>query len=300
MILKHQLDSLYELDKTIKERQKFLLLKIQDILVEDLNLDKDDFSFNGLSLVYKYTYSIYLNIGEGTFNIGINGYDIDCYKYVPFDKLVDCFKKTINEKADPEKTLFNFEEKTPDYNTPFIQCTQPASIDGQPVEIDYGKNEEEIVLERVHVDSNIERALKNIIDFNKNRGLIDTGINVKRGAAFILEELMEMFEENLMPRDTALRVINNKKCYRTPKKDMTIILDSYADMIVYAVGEMAKTLKAIGNKDEDLYFMISYILRIITEANMKKSNDKDTEGKVIKGEEFTDPIIPLKREDIKC
>lgn len=139
----------------------------------------------------------------------------------------------------------------------------------------------------------MEQALKNIIKFNIDKGLSKQGINVKRGASFILEELMEMFEESLIPREAALRMIENEKAFKTPKEDMRIILDSYGDIIVFAIGEMFKTLIGLGNSEEDATKLISIIMRNITEANLKKCLEQDKEGKLMKGERFEAPKIPL-------
>lgn len=139
----------------------------------------------------------------------------------------------------------------------------------------------------------MNQTLNNIIQFNKDRDLVNQGIDVKRGAAFILEELMEMFEENAVPRESALRMIQNDKQFATPKQDMKIILDSYGDIIVFALGEMFKTLVALGNTQDDAKKLISLIMHNITEANLKKSANRDKEGKVLKGEGFTPPSIPL-------
>lgn len=139
----------------------------------------------------------------------------------------------------------------------------------------------------------MDKAFENIISFNIHKGLADQGIDVKRGASFILEEIMEMFEENLIPRETALRMIEQEKVFRTPKTDMRIILDSYGDMIVFAIGEMFKTLVALGNTHDEAKDLIKKIMTNITEANLKKCLDQDKEGKLLKGEGFEPPFIPL-------
>ena len=152
---------------------------------------------------------------------------------------------------------------------------------------------EEPIREKVHVDSNIEKAFENIIEFNIKKSLSNQGINVKRGAAFILEELMEMFEDNAIPRETALRMIENDKTFKNPKQDMRIILDSYGDIIVFAIGEMFKTLIGLGNSEAEAKTLIGVIMYSITKANLNKCLEKDKEGKLMKGEGFIEPVVPL-------
>lgn len=164
--------------------------------------------------------------------------------------------------------------------------------------VDYVKEKIEFN-ERVHCRSLIKRAFDEIIQFNIEKGLSEQGINVKRGASFILEELMEMFEENAIPRETALRMIEDEKAFKSPKTDMRIILDSYGDIIVFAIGEMFKTLVGLGNSQEEAKDLIGIIMSNISEANLKKCLEKDKEGKLMKGEGFTPPHIPLNVEELK-
>jgi hypothetical protein len=159
-------------------------------------------------------------------------------------------------------------------------------------EIDYQDNKEPLQ-ERIHMDGVFEKAFGNIIEFNIKKGLSNQGINVKRGTAYILEELMEMFAENAIPRETALRMVEQDTIFKTPKEDMRIILDSYGDIIVFAIGEMFKTLIGLGNSEEDAKTLISRIMLNITQANLKKCLEKDKEGKLMKGEGFYEPEIPL-------
>lgn len=146
------------------------------------------------------------------------------------------------------------------------------------------------------MDNELIKAFNNIIEFNIKKGLYKQGIDVKRGTAYILEELLEMFEENTIPREIALRIVNADKIFKTPKEDMRIILDSYGDIIVFAIGEMFKTLIALGNNEADAKKLISTIMSNISNANLSKCLDKDKEGKLMKGDGFIEPIIPL---DIK-
>ncbi len=144
----------------------------------------------------------------------------------------------------------------------------------------------------------MQDSFDNIIKFNIVKGLAHQGIDVKRGAALIIEEVLEMFSENGIPRESALRMVSEDKSFRTPKDDMRIILDSYADMIVFAYGEMFKTLIGLGNSEEDAKVLIERIMLNISEANLKKCMEQDKEGKLMKGEGFEPPFIPLKVEEL--
>ena len=60
------INSLIELDDTIDNRIEFLLLNVQDMLVEQLHLDENAFAIQEGGLVYKNTIKIYPNIGKHT------------------------------------------------------------------------------------------------------------------------------------------------------------------------------------------------------------------------------------------
>ena len=88
------INSLIELDDTINNRIEFLLLNIQDMLVETLHLDEDDFAIQEGGLVYKNTIKIYPNIGKHTAQLICKGTIID--ESITYASISDKFKGVIN------------------------------------------------------------------------------------------------------------------------------------------------------------------------------------------------------------
>lgn len=79
-----------------------------------------------------------------------------------------------------------------------------------------------------------------IVEWNENRGLIDRGFNHQNEVSFIIEELLEstgkFSSESARPlaRRLASRLI------RQGTADTEQLMDSWADMIVFAAGAIAK------------------------------------------------------------
>lgn len=83
------INSLIELDDTINNRIEFLLLNIQDML-----MDEDDFAIQEGRLVYKNTIKIYPNIGKHTVQLLYKGTIID--ESITYASITDKFKGVIN------------------------------------------------------------------------------------------------------------------------------------------------------------------------------------------------------------
>lgn len=82
--------------------------------------------------------------------------------------------------------------------------------------------------------------LTKIVEWNKERGLIERGFNHKKEASFIIEELLEStgnYDSISAQEDTekySEAIITN-----TPV-DKEIIVDAFADILVFATGAIAK------------------------------------------------------------
>lgn len=82
--------------------------------------------------------------------------------------------------------------------------------------------------------------LTKIVGWNKERGLIEKGFNHKKEASFIIEELLEstgthdsVSAQEKVPAHTDAIITE------TPK-DTEVIVDAWADIIVFATGAIAK------------------------------------------------------------
>lgn len=82
------INSLIELDDTINNRIEFLLLNIQDML-----MDEDDFAIQEGGLVYKNTIKIYPNIGKHTAQLLCKK---NVWNIIGESSITDKFKGVIN------------------------------------------------------------------------------------------------------------------------------------------------------------------------------------------------------------
>lgn len=83
--------------------------------------------------------------------------------------------------------------------------------------------------------------IENIVNWNKQRGLIKKGFNHQKEVSFIIEELLESTGkyDSLTARAEA-ETIAVKICANVDT-DSEQIVDAFADIIVFAVGAIAKT-----------------------------------------------------------
>jgi len=81
---------------------------------------------------------------------------------------------------------------------------------------------------------------KNIVNWNEERGLIEKGFNHKKEASFIIEELLESTGEydSFNVRDKASEFA--EEIIADTNATDEDVLDSWADIIVFAVGAIAK------------------------------------------------------------
>lgn len=140
----------------------------------------------------------------------------------------------------------------------------------------------------------METLIKNVYDFNKDRGLI-TEYDTKKEAALILEELLELFEAN-NPKEDAREFIQKSFITKRPILDDRKIIDAYIDIIYIAIGSLIKKYSDLLPNQNKERFVIRLICRAIDnvcEANARKKGKVDKEGKYIKSSDFKEPFIPL-------
>ncbi len=83
-------------------------------------------------------------------------------------------------------------------------------------------------------------VFKNIVEWNEERGLIEKGFDHKKEASFIVEELLESTGEynSFNVRERASAIAEDIIADTTPTDEE--ILDSWADIIVFAIGAIKK------------------------------------------------------------
>lgn len=140
--------------------------------------------------------------------------------------------------------------------------------------------------------------IKDIIQFNKDAGLLDNGYNDSLESAFQIEEALEGFDLSMLSRLLAPRsadTLSPKLLSRAivkVAKDNTLLdiedvdrLDKHCDGFIYHVGSMAK----LGLD----YHQIIKALNIVITANKSKIGcSLDSSGKLNKPEGFKDTHSP--------
>lgn len=82
--------------------------------------------------------------------------------------------------------------------------------------------------------------LTKIVEWNKERGLIERGFNHKKEASFIIEELLESTGNyDSLSAQENVDTYTNEIITDTPE-NTEILVDAWADIIVFATGAIAK------------------------------------------------------------
>ncbi len=120
---------------------------------------------------------------------------------------------------------------------------------------------------------------KKIVLWNKERGLIEKGFNHEKEISFIIEELLESTGayDSISAREVAeamsAKIISSKR-----EVSHEVIVDAFADIIVFATGAIAK---------------LGYDPNIVMDEVYKEINSR--KGKLIDGKFIKDlKIIPYK------
>lgn len=82
--------------------------------------------------------------------------------------------------------------------------------------------------------------LTRIVEWNKERGLIERGFNHKKEASFIIEELLESTGTyDSLSAQEAVDIHTDAIITQTPE-NKEVLVDAWADIIVFATGAIAK------------------------------------------------------------
>ncbi|QCD52845.1 hypothetical protein [Campylobacter sp. RM16192] len=143
-------------------------------------------------------------------------------------------------------------------------------------------------------------STQRIVEWNRERGLLEQGYNSERESAFILEELYELLGFKGDVKGYARRMATNwliadsfhwragsiYKNIRKQKPTDQDILDGLADLIVFATGAMAKKLHEMGS-----LLTPDDILNRVMDANDLKGSKVDEKGKIIKSDDSEQPKL---------
>lgn len=136
--------------------------------------------------------------------------------------------------------------------------------------------------------------IQNICDWNKDRNNIE--YSKHREAGFILEEFYELmnFNSAFETKDEFQEYISNnlesyeqlQEAYEIKENSIEEQADAFADLIVFAVGALYKICE---NHKE--FGSPQLILEKVMNANNKKSNKQNKDGKIIKNSDFVEPTL---------
>ncbi len=82
--------------------------------------------------------------------------------------------------------------------------------------------------------------LSRIVEWNKERGLIEKGFNHKKEASFIIEELLESTDkyDSITAQEASQKYV--EEIITNTPEDKEKMVDAWADIIVFATGAIAK------------------------------------------------------------
>lgn len=126
--------------------------------------------------------------------------------------------------------------------------------------------------------------LTKIVEWNKERGLIERGFNHKKEASFIIEELLESTGNyDSLSAQENVDTYTNEIITDTPE-NTEILVDAWADIIVFATGAIAK---------------LGYDPKAVMDEVYKEINSRT--GTLIDGKFVKDPNAKIyKAELAKC
>jgi predicted HAD superfamily Cof-like phosphohydrolase len=148
------------------------------------------------------------------------------------------------------------------------------------------------------------KHIKNIEKFNRERGLLDRGIDIDLENSFLLSEELETLDVSSLGLDLRLNnkshdelakqiVIQYTKPFKNKEEEMVEYIDKVIDHFFFGVGAMLK----MGLSPTQ----IEYLFECVENANNNKPN-KSVDGKVIKDDSFVDPKEEIRRviKTLKC
>lgn len=164
----------------------------------------------------------------------------------------------------------------------------------------YKDYNQKIVTSLDYVDFN--EIVDSIYEFNEARGTLSYEVDIKRITTYVLEELLEMYHIEENPKELARKLVKELPYFQHPKKDdKSNIIDSEVDGVIFYLGDLMINyfrFNSMNITKEDIIKLIYKAFDTVTKANLKKSMKKDSEGKILKGDEFVPPKVPILKEEL--
>lgn len=150
--------------------------------------------------------------------------------------------------------------------------------------------------------------MKEILKWNEERALLN---DFKPSLEFnmLLEEVLELrikdkkdIKDLISCINSTISSISDNEVSEISIKEMA---DAYIDAVIIAIGSLGKLIKYINmlNKDnldiDDIEKIIKAGFKAVIKANNQKPAVKDSSGKIIKGDSFKEPSIPLTLGEIE-
>jgi predicted HAD superfamily Cof-like phosphohydrolase len=135
------------------------------------------------------------------------------------------------------------------------------------------------------------KHIENIAKFNRDRGLLDKGINIDLENSFLLSEELETLDVYAIGSELGLNnkshdelakqiVIQYGKQFKDKEEEMVEYIDKVIDHYFFGVGAMLK----MGLTPVEIESLFEFV-----ENTNNNKPYKSINGKVIKGDEFIDP-----------
>lgn len=136
----------------------------------------------------------------------------------------------------------------------------------------------------------MDKTIKRIVDWNDGRGLLDKPFNHDMEAGFIIEEILESYgytngrglskEIIALLRDNELVGLGDQQSIKKMSVDPKDVLDAFVDIQIYCVGAIAKLAKSVPE-----------VINAVMDKNDAKGSETDSQGKIIKKEDFINPDL---------
>lgn len=149
--------------------------------------------------------------------------------------------------------------------------------------------------------------IKEVLQWNNERDLLN---HYQPTLEFnmLLEEVLELKLKDKKDIKDLIYSINqtiDKICVsEVSEVSIKDMVDAYIDTCIIAIGSLAKLINMINKsfgKDvniDDIEKIIKAGFYEVIQANNKKPKEKDKNGKIIKGNDFVEPIIPLTLDEV--
>lgn len=149
----------------------------------------------------------------------------------------------------------------------------------------------EVVFSPLVSNDTTYNLIKEVMEFNDKRKLLDVPFSLVRELSFIIEEMFEIVGKNkefetkedfrTYCYTTAQNLINEQRARNITVTDQQI-LDGFIDIVIFGIGTAYKLANSIN-------LNVTNCFKQVTDANSNKPTITDSHGKVIKDSDFVEP-----------